>query len=42
MLEPSVKMNTREGQRWIYTAITRSTDKVSVCFVGDLFDRVEE
>ena len=42
MLEPSVKMNTREGQRWIYTAITRSTDKVSVCFVGDLFDRVGE
>lgn len=30
--EPSVRVNTLEGRRWIYTAITRSKENVKICF----------
>jgi ATP-dependent exoDNAse (exonuclease V) alpha subunit len=33
-LEPTVSLTNKEGQRWLYTALTRAKEKVSVCVTG--------
>lgn len=35
--EPTVRPNTLDGRRWLYTAITRSKESVKLCFTGNLF-----
>jgi exodeoxyribonuclease-5 len=32
--EPTVRPNTLDGRRWLYTAITRSKESVKLCFTG--------
>lgn len=33
MIESSVRVGTTEGRRWLYTALTRSRDRVRVCWL---------
>jgi exodeoxyribonuclease-5 len=30
--EPTIKLNSLDGRKWIYTAITRAKERVSLCF----------
>lgn len=36
--EPTVRTNTLDGRRWLYTAITRSKESVKLCFTGNIFN----
>ena len=38
VVEPSIGINTHDGRRWLYTAITRSSDKVWLCNVRGEFN----
>ena len=33
MMEPSVRIGTVEGRRWLYTALTRARERARVCWV---------
>jgi exodeoxyribonuclease-5 len=34
VVEPTINLNTKMGARWMYTAITRTKEKLSVCMTG--------
>jgi exodeoxyribonuclease-5 len=39
VVEPSIGVNSHEGRRWLYTAVTRSSDKVWLCHAKSEFNQ---